>query len=34
MKIILGGHSSGKTKRILELSSINNVPILCESKEE
>lgn len=33
MKIILGGHSSGKTKRILELSSINNVPILCESKE-
>ncbi|MDD3384009.1 MAG: hypothetical protein WC123_03840 [Bacilli bacterium] len=33
MKIILGSHSSGKTKRILELSLVNNVPILCESKE-
>lgn len=32
MKIILGSNGSGKTKKIIEYSSANNVPILCESK--
>ena len=32
MNIIIGSPSSGKTKRILELSAKNNIPILCESK--
>ncbi len=33
MKMIIGEPGSGKTKEILALSSINNVPILCESEE-
>ena len=33
MKLIIGEPGSGKTKEILALSSINNVPILCESEE-
>lgn len=32
MKIILGNPGSGKTKRILQLSEENNIPILCESQ--
>ncbi|MDD2433759.1 MAG: hypothetical protein WC196_01970 [Bacilli bacterium] len=32
MKIILGSRSSGKTKRLLELSAMNRVPILCETQ--
>ena len=32
MKIILGSRSSGKTKRLLELSAKNHVPVLCESE--
>ena len=33
MKLIIGEPGSGKAKEILALSSINNVPILCESEE-
>jgi hypothetical protein len=33
MKLILGGHGSGKTKRILELSAANKIPVLCESEQ-
>jgi hypothetical protein len=33
MKLIVGSASSGKTKRLLELSASNQVPILCESIE-
>jgi len=33
MKLIVGSASSGKTKRLLELSAANQVPILCESIE-
>jgi hypothetical protein len=33
MNIIIGSPSSGKTKKILELSAENNIPILCESPE-
>lgn len=33
MKLIVGSASSGKTKRLLELSAANGVPILCESIE-
>lgn len=33
MKIILGNPGSGKTKKILQLSAENNIPILCESKD-
>jgi hypothetical protein len=32
MKIILGSNGSGKTKKMIEFSAANNVPILCESK--
>ena len=32
MKIIVGSNGSGKTKKIIEYSAANNVPILCESK--
>ncbi len=32
MKIIIGANGSGKTKKIIEFSAANNVPILCESK--
>lgn len=32
MRIILGSNGSGKTKKIIEYSAANNVPILCESK--
>ena len=31
MKILLGSPSTGKTKKILELSSTTGVPVLCES---
>ena len=31
MKILLGSPSTGKTKKILELSSETGVPVLCES---
>lgn len=31
MKIIIGNPGSGKTKKVLELSAENNIPILCES---
>ena len=31
MKMIIGEPGSGKTKELLALSSINNIPILCES---
>lgn len=31
MKILLGSPSTGKTKKILELSSATGVPVLCES---
>ncbi len=34
MKIILGDSGSGKTKRLLELSASNGVPILCESQNK
>jgi hypothetical protein len=33
MKLIVGSASSGKTKRLLELSAANRIPILCESLE-
>jgi hypothetical protein len=33
MKLIVGSASSGKTKRLLQLSAANQVPILCESIE-
>ena len=33
MKMIIGEPGSGKTKELLALSSINNIPILCESEE-
>ncbi len=33
MKVILGSSGSGKTKRLLELSASNGVPVLCESQE-
>jgi len=33
MKLIVGSASSGKTKRLLELSAANRIPILCESIE-
>lgn len=33
MKIILGGRGSGKTKKVLELSAENGIPVLCESRE-
>ena len=33
MKLIVGSASSGKTKRLLELSASNRIPILCESLE-
>lgn len=32
MKLILGNPGSGKTKRILELSAKNRIPVLCESQ--
>lgn len=32
MNIIIGSPGSGKTKRILEESAKNNIPILCENK--
>lgn len=32
MKIILGNPGSGKTKKIIQMSSENNIPILCESE--
>ena len=31
MKILLGSPSTGKTKKILELSSTTGVPVICES---
>lgn len=34
MRIIVGSRSSGKTKRLLELSAANGIPILCESAEK
>lgn len=33
MKIIIGEPGSGKTKEILALSAVNNIPILCESED-
>lgn len=33
MKMIIGEPGSGKTKEILALSAMNNIPILCESEE-
>ena len=33
MKIIFGNPGSGKTKALLELSSKNNIPVLCESAQ-
>jgi hypothetical protein len=33
MKLIVGSASSGKTKRLLQLSALNQIPILCESIE-
>ncbi len=32
MKIILGNPGSGKTKKILQMSAENNIPVLCESQ--
>ena len=31
MKVIVGTPGSGKTKEILRLSALNNVPVLCET---
>lgn len=31
MKILLGSPSTGKTKKLLELSANTGVPVLCES---
>ncbi len=31
MKIILGKPGFGKTKKILQVSALKNIPILCES---
>jgi hypothetical protein len=33
MNIIIGNPGSGKTKKILELSARNSIPVLCESEE-
>lgn len=32
MILVLGRPGSGKTKKMLELSAINNIPVLCESE--
>ena len=31
MKVIIGTPGSGKTKEILRLSALNNIPVLCET---